>query len=115
MDIGGIDVILHAKSINIDKVIAILRQYWAGGILEDDDYEGRREFFFYNSANSKELWDDEGAVEPAFNSMIYVILDKSDDLDQLTLVLDNPYDPPVAKIISDITVAIQATKSKMFD
>jgi hypothetical protein len=96
--IGGIDIRIptRAGDSSLEVSVRAIRQKWPGAIYENgltgDRYDHFRqipfgdveELFVYRDSAAAELWDIEGAVPNARNSMIHVIADQ----DMLTAVID---------------------------
>jgi hypothetical protein len=96
--IGGIDIRLptRAGALSAEVAVRAIRQRWPHAIFENG-LTGERyglfaeipfgeleELFVYRDLRAAELWDNEGAVPEAYNSMIHVIRDP----DMVTVVID---------------------------
>jgi hypothetical protein len=113
--IGGYDIIMELKDILYpdleNSILNICRKYWpelsvvydeiGGETLKDRTESDRSEFFIHKTEEDKKLWDELGADDKTFNTMIYVIIEKQHK--QMTLVLDNPNEPEdIVKILKEI-------------
>ena len=110
MNIGGYDLLFEwpkdKNYIEIEKgIINLCKKHWPRLVIEYDDLSGgsslkerslssRREFFIYQDAKAKSLWDKHGVRRITHNSMIYVIIEGS-----ITIVVDNPRGYKVKNII----------------
>ncbi len=96
--IGGIDVRIPTKAGELSAEISVraIRQVWPNAVFEDgltgEHYDhfwqipfGKiEELFVYRDSDASHLWDAEGAIPDAYNSMIHIILDPG----MLTAVVD---------------------------
>lgn len=96
--IGGIEIRIPTRAGLSSTTVSVraIRQSWPNAIFENgltgDHYEHFRqipfarveELFVYRNSDAARLWDAEGAVPGAFNSMIHIIADQ----DMLTVVID---------------------------
>ena len=112
--IGGIDIRIpiKAETSAIEVATRIIRLRWRHAVFEDaltgDDYDhyaqipfvAIEELFVYRNSAAAQLWDDEGAVLEACNSMIHVIADS----EILTVVIDD-LDKEMGTIIDAIRSA----------
>jgi hypothetical protein len=96
--IGGIDIRIPTRAGPLSAEVAVraIRQKWPAARFEDgltgDRYDEFwqvpfceiEELFVYRDSRAADLWDAEGAVPEAYNSMIHVIAGEG----LLTLVID---------------------------
>jgi hypothetical protein len=97
--IGGIDIRLptHAGRSSVEIGVRAIRQRWNQAVFENgltgDRYDhfwqipfGEiEELFVYRDSASADLWDAEGAIPRAYNTMIHIIYDE----EMLTIVVDD--------------------------
>jgi len=111
--IGGVDVRIPTQagdSALVAAARAVLRA-WPHAVFEDG-VTGRRypsfwptpldrleEVFIYRDESAADLWDDEGAVPSALNSMIHVISEEG----FTTVVVDDPHDATMEAMIESIS------------
>ncbi len=81
--IGGYDTFYVTDSPNELAVEMMSFVDWPESFIEQDE-EDEGDFFWYKDQASKNLWDAEGCIEAAENTMIYFLIDDH----QLTVVSD---------------------------
>ena len=109
--IGGIDVPIETRAGATSSEVAVraIRQRWPVAVFENgltgDRYDDFREIpfgeieelFVYKDSDAASLWNAEGAVAEASNSMIHIIYDPG----LLTVVVDEK-DAEMEMILSSI-------------
>jgi hypothetical protein len=107
--IGGVDVDIPTSAGPIALVTAVraIRQVWRRAVFENatngdgypqfDDipFGTLSELFIYRNKAAKQLWDDEGAVPEAYNTMIHLIADEGG----LTAVVDDEVADEIQNIL----------------
>jgi len=98
--ISGNDIIIHTTSPSeiAEQILKMIRLEWNDMVIEDADtgetfefvipgfQKIPHEFFVYENAAIKQLWDDEGACNANANTMFHVLLQAQ----QVTVVVDDP-------------------------
>ena len=96
--IGGIDIEIATKcgDLGVEFAARAIKDFWPDAVFEDattaNRYDGldevpfarMRDLFVYRDSASADLWDAEGAVPEAYNTMIELIADDA----LLTVVID---------------------------
>ncbi len=96
--IGGIDIPIPttAGRTSLEAAVRAIRQKWPTSVYEngltgdpysrfwDIPFGGAEEIFVYKDSDAARLWDAEGAVDEALNTMIHLIIEH----DWLTVVID---------------------------
>lgn len=115
--IGGVDIPIATEAGESSLVVAAraIRQHWPHAVFEDG-LTGRRypsywdtpldrmeEVFVYRDSAAADLWDAEGAVPKALNSMIHVLADEG----LTTVVVDDPQDPAMKTIVAAISSGLR--------
>ncbi|HEX3656021.1 MAG TPA: hypothetical protein VHV55_09450 [Pirellulales bacterium] len=115
--IGGIDVRLRSSAgqESLEAAVRAVRQVWPKAAFENatsgerySDFSripfgGISELFVYRDAGSAAVWDREGAVERAYNTMIHLIHDPG----LITAVVDDQ--------TGEVAVALDAIRSALDD
>lgn len=96
--IGGIDIRIATRAgvLSAEVSVRAIRQKWPRAVYENgltgDRYDKfsdipfgeLTELFVYRDSNAANLWDAEGAVPNAYNTMIHLVADR----DTITVVID---------------------------
>jgi hypothetical protein len=96
--IGGIDIRLATRcgESSLEVAVRAIRQKWSHAVFENGTTGERHadfaqipfgnieDVFVYRDTNAAEVWETEGAIPAAFNTMIHIVPDD----DTLTLVVD---------------------------
>jgi hypothetical protein len=115
--IGGIDTFIatRADMASVEVAVRAIRQIWSDATFEngltgerydnfsDIPFGVIEELLIYKDVESAELWDNEGAVPGAFNTMVHVIK----DIDMIAVVIDEMND--------EMSVIIATIKSGLSD
>jgi len=118
--ISGNDIIIHTTSPSeiAEQLLTLIRFEWNEMVIEDAD-TGKsiefvipgfqtipHEFFVYENAAMKQLWDDEGACDANANTMFHILLQAR----QVTVVVDDP----LATVNRNVIGAAQGLSRDLF-
>ena len=113
--IAGIDIRIPTRlgTASVEVAVRVIKQVWPHAVFENG-LTGERyhrfqqipfgkieEIFVYRDRASADVWDEEGAVPAASNSMIHVIADE----DMVTLVVDENTNEMI-EIINSVETAL---------
>lgn len=115
--IRGVDICIRTSAGESSLFVAarVVGQFWPNAVFEngstgesykcywDTPFDDLEEVFIYRDSAAAELWEIEGAIAEALNSMIHVIADKG----LTTVVVDDPDDPTMKSIVAAITSGLQ--------
>jgi hypothetical protein len=122
--IGGVDIRIPTGAGESSLIVAAraIRQYWPHAVFEngstghryqsywDTPLDQLEEVFVYRDLAAADVWDAEGAVPAAINTMIHVIAD--DGL--ATIVVDEPQSAAMKTIVAAITSGLQTDILNLF-
>lgn len=117
--IGGVDIpiLTGAGELSLVAATRAIRQYWPSAVFEDSatgrrypsywdtPFDQMEEVFVYRDAAAADLWDTEGAIPQAHNSMIHLIADEG----LTTVVVDDPDDLVMKIIVAAIISGLRDT------
>ena len=107
--ISGNDIVIRTQSpLELaEETVKLLRTAWKELLIENADSGDLvdfgipffqslpNEFFVYENALAKQLWDDQGACSKNVNTMFHILLQDR----QVTLVVDDPLSPVCRNLI----------------
>ena len=114
--IGGVDILIltRAGSSTLVAAARAIRLYWPDSVFENgttgeryssyweaplDQLQG---VFVYRDTQAADIWDAEGAIPPAMNSMIHLITEEG----LVTVVVDDPQETAMRKIVAAISSSL---------
>ena len=115
--IGGHDILIPTQgdSAAIDSCLRVIRHFWPEAVFENavgsngvESYDSfaigaSNEVFAYRDRTAAEEWNEKGAVPALSNTMIHVLFSRQ----TITLVVDDPDDPPIVQMVSAIRSALR--------
>ena len=123
--IGGIDIQLPTRcgESSVEVAVRAIRQRWSHAVFENgttgeryDDFAqipfgNIEELFVYRDSDAADVWEAEGAIPAALNTMIHIVPDD----DTLTVVVDDrdaAMDAIIAAIQSGLSDEILFTSAE---
>ena len=106
MQIGGYDLVIPTR-FNPDETLShavnAIQRVWGSIIVEVDSPP---EIFVYRSQEAVDAWTSLGWNKKYAKDMVYLIA-SSDHTREITVVLEDPKDPELAKVLEAITEALK--------
>jgi hypothetical protein len=114
--IGGIDIPIRTRAAESSLIAAVraIRQYWPEAVFEngstgeryqsywDTPFDSLDEVFVYRDSGAADIWDSEGAIPAAYNSMIHLVAEEG----LTTVVIDDLEDRAIKEMVEAIRSAL---------
>jgi hypothetical protein len=114
--IGGIDVPIRTRAgdLSLEVAVRAVRQKWPRAVFENGTtgerynhfweipFGGLRELFVYRDPTAADLWDAEGAIPAASNTMVHLLADEG----WITAVVDEKT-PEIEEVLAGIRSGLE--------